>query len=132
MKLASGSETTGIEADGDQSFDLAGMNGFDERNGRKAFLWNRFLRHAPDTGNVLAVLRICRCHGCPAAGRISALLAATLAVSLAGNHRVTAAFAPDPPSRHDQVDRRHAVLHAFGVVLNTSRMHQEAGGRGPP
>ena len=41
------------------------------------------------------------------------LLARALAVALAGDHRVAAAFAPDAAGGHHQVDGGHAVLDAL-------------------
>ncbi len=70
-----------------------------------------------------------------AAGKLIALLsllARALAVSLAGDHGIAAAFAADAPAGHDQVDRGDAVIHALGVVLDAAGMQQETGWRRAP
>ena len=60
------------------------------------------------------------------------LLARALAVALAGDHGVAAAFTADSPAGDYQVDGGNAVVHAFAVVLDAARMQQEAGRRRPP
>src|SRR4029079_11368121 len=54
------------------------------------------------------------------------LLACTLAVSLAGDHRVAAALAADAAGRGDQVERGQAVLDPFGMMLDAARVEQKA------
>src|SRR5215469_10071157 len=100
-----------IEADGKQTLDLAVVNRLNQRHGRQTFARKRLLRHAPNTGDVLAVLGI---RDVSVAGELVALLsllACTLAVALAGNHGVAAALASDAPTGNYQIDRSNAVLH---------------------
>src|SRR5262249_58962817 len=61
-----------------------------------------------------------------------ALLAAALAVALTRDHGIAAAFAADPPRGDDEVDRRHAVIHPLGVMLDAPRVEQKAGLRRAP
>ena len=61
-----------------------------------------------------------------------ALLARALAVALAGDHGVAAAFAPDAAGGHHQVDGGHAVLDALRVVLDAAGVEQEARVGRPP
>ena len=122
----------GIEADGEQPLDLAFVNRFDQRHSGKALAGDRFFRHAPHAGDVLAVLGI---RDIASTGQLIALLsllARALAVALAGDHRVAAAFAADTSAGDHQVDGRDAVIHALGVVLDAARMQQEAGRRRAP
>src|ERR1041384_578857 len=52
-----------------------------------------------------------------------AMLATTLTVALAGNHRATAAFSPDLSRSQRQVDERQHVLNALRLMLETPRIH---------
>ena len=51
------------------------------------------------------------------------VLAAALAVALAGDHGAAAAFPTDVAGGQRQVDQRRAVLHAFGLMLQSARVH---------
>src|SRR5689334_20675492 len=98
------------------------MNGLKNWDDRKAFMRNGFFRHVPDAGNVFAMLRIFNIAPARKLVTFLSLLATALAVTLAGDHRVAASFATDSSRGHHQIDRRHAVQHAFGVVLNATRV----------
>src|SRR3954471_12152117 len=91
----------------------------------------RFL-DAPDAGDVLAMGRILEIARPGQLIALLTLLARALAVALPRDHRVAAALAADASGGDDEVDRRHAVLDALGVVLDPARVQQEAGlGRAP-
>src|SRR6516164_1942032 len=104
------------------------MNCFDERHGGKTFTGNRLFRHAPHTGDVLAMLRI---GNVAVSGQLVALLpllASALAVALAGDHGVAAAFTADATAGDDEVNGGDAILDALAMVLDAACVQQEAGG----
>ena len=87
---------------------------------------------APDLGDVCAVLRVLDVARARQLVALLALLPPALAVALAGDHRVAAAFPADAAGGDHQVDGRHAVLDALGVMLDAAGVEQEAGLRRAP
>src|SRR5437660_3434169 len=108
------------------------MNGLEELHHGETFVRNAFFRHAPDFGNVGAVLRVLDVTRSGKLVAVLSLLASALAVTLAGDHGVTAAFEANTSGSGYEVDGGHAILHTLGMVLDTARVQQEAGlGRTP-
>src|SRR5262245_20364025 len=71
----------------------------------------------------------------PPPGKLIALLsvlAAALAVRLADDRAVTTFRFADSSRREHQIDRAERVLHAVRMVLDATRMKQEAARRGAP
>src|SRR5262245_51363657 len=88
--------------------------------------------HAPDRRDVGAVLGVV---DVAPAGQLIALLpvlAAALAVALAGYRAVATRRPADTPGCEDDVDRTEHVHDPIGVVLEPAGMEQEAGFRLPP
>ena len=108
------------------------MNGLEQRHSGQTLARDRLLRHAPharDVPSVLPVLDVAR------SGEVVAflpLLTSSLPVALPSDHRVPASLAADAARPDHQVERGHAVLHAFRVVLDSARMKQEASLRRAP
>jgi hypothetical protein len=133
MKLLSGRETTRVEAERDQALDLAIVDLAEHLVAIDAGAGHVRLGDAPDLGDVGAVDRV---GDIAPAGQLVALLpvlAAALAVGLAGDGAVAAPLAPDTPGGQHHVDRAEHVLHAVRMVLDPAGVHEEAGlGRAPP
>ena len=132
-EVAVGQRDRRVEADGEQALDLAVVDRLDQRHGGQALV-----REVDSSGTPQTPAMYSRCSGFSmsrAPGQLVALLALlarALAVALAGDHRVAAAFAADAAGGEHQVDGGHAVLDALGVVLDAARVQQEAGlGAGP-
>src|SRR6185436_21094825 len=88
--------------------------------------------HAPDAGDVLAVVRIA---DVAQPGELIALLpvlATALAVGLADNRAVAAVRLPDSARRQDEVDGAEAVLHAVRMVFDATGVKQKARARRAP
>src|SRR5579864_4997102 len=105
-----------IEAHGKQSLNLAAVDGFHDLFGAVARLGKFFRPNAPDAGNVFASGWV---RERSLAGKLVALLsmlASTLAVSLAGNHRRTRTLAPNISRSKSNVEHSQAVFHAFGLM----------------
>ena len=84
-----------------------------------------FGRDAPDAGNMLASRGIGERS---LAGKLVALLpmlTAALAVALAGDHGGPGALASDISGGQSNVDHRQAILHAFGLVLQSASVHHD-------
>src|SRR5690606_4261794 len=88
--------------------------------------------HAPNVCDIGAMLRIVEI---PSARQLIALLAvltSALPIGLTRNGRIAAVRSPDATRGKYEVDRAQDVHHAMRVVLEPTRMHQEAAlGRAP-
>ena len=122
----SGSETTGLKQMRQQAPDLAA---FDLAEHLVAV--DAGLRAAPPArcprrrrrGAVLGVLDVARARELVA---LLAVLAAALAVALAGDRRVAAARRPIRPDASTMLIAPRHVLHAVAVVLDAAGVHEEA------
>ena len=93
--------------------------------GAVAGLGKFFGLDAPDARNILARGGISERT---LAGKLVALLpmlTPALAVALAGNHRGTRALAPNISGSKSNVEYRQAVLHAFGLMLQSASVHHD-------
>src|ERR1051326_1296870 len=106
------------------------MNGVDQRDHRETLMRQAGFRHAPDLSDIGPMVGIFDISRPGQLVAFLALFSATLAVSLPGNHGITAAFAADPPGRDYQIDSRHTIQYTFGMVFDPARMEQEAGSCG--
>src|ERR1051326_2544957 len=78
--------------------------------------------NAPDSRDVFAAGRI---GNMPLPGELIAFLAvfaATLAISLAGDHIGSRAFSPDVAGGETEVDHREAIFHAVRMVFHAAGM----------
>ena len=119
VKFGVGQRDQRVEADRKQRLDLAAVDRVHDLHARCSPACGSLVgRDAPDLGDVLARRRI---GDGPLAGQLIALLAvlaAALAVALAGDHDAAGAFAADVAGGEAEVDHRQAVLDALGVVLD--------------
>ena len=93
--------------------------------GAVAWLRKLFGLYAPDAGYVLARRRISERTLTGKLVALLSMLTSTLAVALAGDHGGTRALAPDIAGSESNVEHRQAVLHAFGLVLQSAGVHHD-------
>src|SRR5690606_34443928 len=115
-----------IEADGDQSLDLAPVDGIDLLIGGDPFSGHVFFIDSPDPGYVLSVFRICDVAVPRQLVTFVSVFPSPLAISLPGDGAVTAVRSSDPTCCQHQVDAAAHVLHPFGMVFYSSGMQKEA------
>ena len=120
VKLASRQRDQGIEADGEQALDLAPMDGVHDLDGGVAGAGQVVRRDAPDAGDVLARRGVGEAALARQLVALLAVLAAALAVALAGDHDAAGAFPPDVSGGERNGADGFAVLDALGVVLDAA------------
>src|ERR1700730_8414316 len=96
------------------------MDRLEQWHRREPLVWNRLFRDSPDACNVFPVLRVLDISRAGQLVALLPLLAASLAISLPGDHGVATTLAPDAAGGHDQVERGQAVLDSLGVVLDAA------------
>ena len=131
-EVAVGQRHRRVEAEEQQALDAAVVDRFEQRHGRQSGMRDGGFLDAPHAGDVFPVRRVLEVARARQLIAFLSLLARALAVALAGDHRVAAAFAPDAARGHHQVDGGHAVLDALRVVLDAAGVQQEAGLGRPP
>src|SRR5260370_30075634 len=102
------------------------MNRFHDLYSGIACLGNLVGSNSPDLCRVCASFRVAAGS---LAGKLVAFLAvfaATLPVSLPGDHRAARAFPTNVSGRKAQVNQRRTVFDAFGLVLATARVKNDA------
>jgi len=122
----------GIEANGEKAPDLTRLDPAEDLVGVHARRGELFRGDPPDRRHLGAVARVAEVPGPRELIALLSVLAAALAVALAGDGRVPAVPAPDPAGGEHQVDGAEHVLHAVAVVLDAARVHEIAGARRPP
>ena len=115
-----------VEADAQQSLDLAAVDLADDLVGIDARLGERGRIHPPHAGDVGAVLGIGEVAPAGELVAFLAVLASALAVGLSRDRRVAAVRAADAPGGQHDVDGAHHVLDAVAVVLEPPRMAEKA------
>ena len=106
-----------VEAQREQSFDFAAVDGVHNLLRAVARLGKFFGLDAPDAGNVLASGRIGQGSLTGKLVTFLSMLTPALAVSLAGDHRGASALAPDVSGGESNVDHSQAILHTLGLML---------------
>ena len=127
-----GRETTRVEANRDEPFDLAPVNCLHKFICGEPFSRQFFFVDAPDLADVTPVLGI---FDVTVAGKLIALmtmLAPALAVALAGDRGVAAIRLANAAGREHEIDAGNHVLDSLGMVLDAARVQQEAGLRPAP
>ncbi len=76
-------------------------------------MWDGGFLDPPHAGNVFPVRRVLEVARTRQLVAFLSLFARALTVTLTGDHRVAAAFAPDATGGHHQVDGGDAVLDAL-------------------
>ena len=120
VKPASGRETSGLKQIESSALDLAAVDGLHDLHRGEPGLRDLLRRDAPDARHVLARRGI---GDRALAGELVALLAvlaAALAVALAGDHDAARALAADVAGGQAQVDHGEAVLDALRLVLDAA------------
>ena len=111
-----------IEADRKQPADFASVDLAEDFVGIDAGLRQFGRIDAPHLGHMGAMLRVGQIA---AAGKLVALLAMfapALAIGLAGNRGIAAAFAANPAGGEHDVDRAQHILDAMAVMLDATRV----------
>src|SRR5690606_26391888 len=121
-----------IEADRQEPFDLPLVDLADDLVGVHARLRQLLGRHPPDLGDVRPILGVDQVAAARQLVALLAVLAATLAVALAGDRRVATVWASDASRGQHDVDRAEHVRHAVRVVFEAAGVHQKAGLGGAP
>src|SRR5580693_2148520 len=101
------------------------MNRFHDLYGGIAGLRNVFRRDAPDLCRVCAGFRVADGSLTGKLVAFLAVFAATLPISLPGDHRAARAFPANISGRKAQVNQRRTVFDAFGLVLDTARVKND-------
>ena len=114
----------GIETDAQQPPDLPAMDGLTHLRGSVADAWQFIFGHAPALGNDAAVLRIVDVPPTRELVTTLPMLPPALAISLAGDGRVPAAWLANLASGQDQVDARQTVFRALGVMFNAAGVQE--------
>ncbi len=109
----------------EQTFDFAAVDCVHDFLGAVAWLGKFFRLDAPDAGYVFTGRRIGERTLTWKLVAFLPMLASTLAVSLAGNHRWPGTFAADVAGGKSDIDHRQTVLYAFGLMLQSAGVHHD-------
>ena len=113
-----------VEADGKQPFDFAAVNGVHDFDRGVAGLRQIIRRDPPDSGYVRTR---CGIGEASLTGQLVALLsvfATALTIALTGHHNRSGAFAANIAGSQRDGDYRLAILDTFGVVFQSTGMHE--------
>ena len=108
MNVLSGSDTTGLNDQDSRPWISPRLDLAEHLVAIDAGVRQLLLGDAPDVGDVPAMLGVLDVAAAGELVALLAVLAAALAVALAGDRRVAAARPADPPRRQHDVDRRQA------------------------
>ena len=120
VKLASGSETRGLKQIVSRPLISPPMDGVHDLDGGVAGAGQVVRRDAPDAGDVPARRGVGEAALARQLVALLAVLAAALAVALAGDHDAAGAFPPDVAGGERDGADGFAVLDALGVVLDAA------------
>src|ERR1700747_3874152 len=101
------------------------MNRFHDLDSGIACLGNLVGSNSPNLCRLCAGLRVANGSLTGKLVTFLAMFAATLPISLPGDHRAACAFPTDISGRKAEVNQRQTVFDAFGLVLDTARVKDD-------